>query len=287
MNRIANIAGLTVLSLAITACEDIYEGEPVQHIDIPVQLKASVTPFDRDEPETLHTSQSLGVFMTPSDSENGITGSTCMEMVTDKEGNLSRKGIDEEFLDPTGVQKVSFICYTPYVSSPGPDNILAIDVTTPASAAASDYLYAASRNKYPAMSPVKLNLGHILSSVCFNVTPGEGFSTADMQQMTLTIEESISKAGFALNDGTFALSPDNGDITLSTSAQGDRVTGLVIPQQCSLVLKCSVGEMDFHKRLGSFRFEGGHRYVYDMLVAVPGIEITLREIEDWKVEVYD
>lgn len=287
MNRLINITGTVLLSMALMACEDIYEGGNVQPIDLPVQLKATVIPFDRDDPESLPASQSLGVFMTPSDSENGITGATCMEMTADTDGNLSRKGIDEPFLYPQDVQKVNFVCFTPFTSPISADGTIQVDVSTPALASACDYLYAVSRNKYPALAPVKMQLGHILASVYFDVKPGEGFTVADMQSMTLTIEESASKASFSLGDGTFTLADTDGDITLTTAADGSRVTGLVVPQQRNLVLRCAIGGLEFHKTLGPMKFESGRRYRYDMIVSVPGIEVTLREIEDWKVEVYD
>ena len=286
MNRLINITGASLLSIFLLACEDIYEGGREIQLDLPVQLKASVAAFDRDNPESLPVSQSLGVFMTPSDSESQLTASACMEMVPDTDGNLSLKGSDQTLLYPKNVQKVNFICYAPFNASMPADCTLPVDVTTPSKARESDYIYTITRNKYPALAPVKLQLGHVLSSIQFVAVAGEGFTDSDLQSMTISIEDVSASGTFRLDDGSITTDAIPGNMTLTTSADGHLVSGLIIPQQAGIVLKCNIGGMEFHKKLGNMTFDGGHQYTYDITVSPPGIEVHLREINDWIVEEY-
>lgn len=57
------------LSCMLMSCEDINEGGVDRHPQLPVKLKASITPFEQEKPETWKGEEEFGVFMFPSGEE--------------------------------------------------------------------------------------------------------------------------------------------------------------------------------------------------------------------------
>lgn len=40
------------------------------------------------------------------------------------------------------------------------------------------------------------------------------------------------------------------------------------------------------EKIGNMTFEMGKQYTFDIVVSLPGIEVNLKEIEDWDVETF-
>lgn len=266
---------------SLTSCEDIYEGGDKDLPDVPVQIKPQVSPYGQEKAEALGADVKIGVYMISS--ETGLPLAANLEMTTDEDGLVDA---GESLTYPKDGSKVNIICYTPYTPTASDNNLLTLDVSTAAAAEMSDYLYSANRNKYMALSPVKVQMRHILSLAEFYLTLGEGISEEDLKDLTLAFDGIPVKADFDILSDEIA-SKAEGRIPIALDINSKYGKCQVIPGGVSnLTVACTFKGLSFSKKLGSMDFQSGKLYKFDLVVSEPGFEIVLRQIEDWEVVEY-
>lgn len=276
------------LSSVMVSCEDIYEGGEEHHAPLPVQLKATIQPYDRDLPESWNGGEELGMFMFASGEDNAFSSSACVRLRTDEKGDVQPVDSETMPLYPELATKVDFICFSPYSSEAASSRTLSLDVSTPEKAAASDYLYSDNaRNKYPSLSPVKVQMKHVTCMVQFSITADANISDDVLKALNPCIEEVPSKGEFSLAEGKLTSSDAESHIAMKTDAGMTRAECLLLPAASAVTVRCNVDGASLRRKLGNMSFESGKLYKFDLHVTEPGFEITLREIEDWKVETFD
>ena len=276
------------LSSVMVSCEDIYEGGEERHTPLPVQLKATIQPYDRDLPENWNGGEELGMFMFASGEENAFSSSACVRLRTDEKGDVQPVDSETIPLYPELATKVDFICFSPYSVEAASSRTLSLDVSTPEKAAASDYLYSDNaRNKYPSLSPVKVQMKHVMCMVQFFITADAGISDDVLKALNPCIEEVPSKGEFSLAEGKLTSSAVESHIAMKTDAGMTRAECLLLPASSAVTVRCDVAGASLRRKLGNMSFESGKLYKFDLNVTEPGFEITLREIEDWNVETFD
>lgn len=276
------------LSCMLMSCEDINEGGVDRHPQLPVKLKASITPFEQEKPETWKGEEEFGVFMFPSGEEKGFASSKCVRFKTDAEGELSITETGTELMYPKDAAKVDFICFTPFEESALTSRALSLDVSTREKALACDYLYSDnSRNKYPALAPVKIQMKHVLSAVRFEITAEDDILPAELKNLNPQMEGVNATGSFNLGDATLTPSGTATAIPMLADEGMTSADCLLLPATSNVTVRCNVAGQEFRKKLGDLTFERGKLYIFDLHVSHPGFEISLREIEDWVVETYD
>lgn len=276
------------LSSVMVSCEDIYEGGEERHTPLPVQLKATIQPYDRDLPENWNGGEELGMFMFASGEENAFSSSACVRLRTDEKGDVQPVDSETIPLYPELATKVDFICFSPYSVEAASSRTLSLDVSTPEKAAASDYLYSDNAlNKYPSLSPVKVQMKHVTCMVQFFITADANISDDVLKALNPCIEEVPSKGEFSLAEGKLTSSAVESHIAMKTDAGMTRAECLLLPASSAVTVRCDVAGASLRRKLGNMSFESGKLYKFDLNVTEPGFEITLREIEDWNVETFD
>ena len=276
------------LSSVMVSCEDIYEGGEERHTPLPVQLKATIQPYDRDLPENWNGGEELGMFMFASGEENAFSSSACVRLRTDEKGDVQPVDSETMPLYPELATKVDFICFSPYSVEAASSRTLSLDVSTPEKAAASDYLYSDNAlNKYPSLSPVKVQMKHVTCMVQFFITADANISDDVLKALNPCIEEVPSKGEFSLAEGKLTSSDAESHIAMKTDAGMTRAECLLLPAASAVTVRCNVDGASLRRKLGNMSFESGKLYKFDLNVTEPGFEITLREIEDWNVETFD
>lgn len=268
-------------SIALMSCEDIYEGGNKDLPEVAVQMKAQVIPFENDTPRPVAADTKIGVYMVSSESGGAIASN--LAMTTDAEGNVDT---GNRLYYPSDGTKVNIMCYAPFTAAASEGNLLSLDVSTSQAATASDYLYAANRNKYMALAPVKVQLKHILALAEFNVTAGEGISDDDLNDTSFAFDAMSVKADFDLQSGTLTPRAE-GRIPVTMRDNGHHGQCFIMPETVpNVVVACRFKGLNFTKKLGPMEFQSGKSYKFDIVVTEPGFDIVLRQIEDWEVVEY-
>ena len=77
-----------------------------------------------------------------------------------------------------------------------------------------------------------------------------------------------------------------GDIPVSVSSEGSYGECVLLPSTGNGLLLFDVAGNQYRKKIGNMTFEMGKQYTFDIVVSLPGIEVNLKEIEDWDVETF-
>ena len=286
MKKTLYTLGSIVLAFMMLSCEDIYEGGNMDREPMTVQMKASILPFDSAFPEKWKGGEEVGMFMYSSSDAEGMSSAACLRLTADAEGVLSPAGQDVMPQYPSDASKVNFVCFYPYSASAAESKTLALDVSSDGKAVLSDYLYSDNaRNKYPSLSPVKLQMKHVLSLVRFEISAAEEVPADALKGLNPQIEGVPVQGVFSLSGGCMASSGEPSTIAMKTD--GQIAESLLMPVASSVTVRCDIDGLPFRKKLGSLNFESGKLYIFDLHVTRPGFDISLREIEDWKVERFD
>ncbi len=279
------LGGIALVCMT-ASCEDIYEGGNMDREPMTVQMKASILPFDSALPENWEGGEEVGMFMYSSSDAEGMSSAACLRLTADAEGVLNPAGQDVMPQYPSDASKVNFVCFYPYSASAAESKTLALDVSTDEKAVLSDYLYSDNaRNKYPSLSPVKLQMKHVLSLVRFEISAAEEVPADAIKGLNPQIEGVPVQGVFSMSGGCMASSGEPSAIAMKTD--GQIAESLLMPAASSVTVRCDIDGLPFRKKLGSLNFESGKLYIFDLHLTRPGFDISLREIEDWKVERFD
>ncbi len=280
-SNLLSFSAFALMIAALASCEDIYEGGDKDLPAIAVQIKAQIIPYENDRPEAAGADIKLGVYMISSETNTPMASN--LEMSTDADGIVDT---GDHLYYPQDGTKVNIMCYAPYTASATADNLLALDVSTPEAAAASDFLYAANRNKYMALAPIKVQLKHLLSRVEFDVTAGEGVTDDDLVDVAFAFDAMSINADFNLITSELT-SKAEGRIPVTVHDNGHSGLSYVMPGAVpNLVVACTFKGLKFTKKLGPIEFLSGKVYKFDIVMTEPGFDIVLRQIEDWQVVEY-
>lgn len=286
MKKILYIFSGMALGCLMLSCEDINEGGNMDREPIAVQMKASILPFDNASPENWKGGEELGMFMFPSGGD--ISSSACVRLKTDAEGVMQavEPGKMPEY--PSDASKVNFICFSPYNEAAASGKTLALNVSTDEKALQRDYLYSDNaRNKYPSLTPVKVQMRHVLSLVRFDITAAEEITADVLKGLNPQIDGVPAEGTFSLAEGKMASTGNPASIVMSTDGQMSSAECMMLPATSSVTVKCNVEGMVLRKKLGNMSFESGKLYIFDLHVTTPGFDISLREIQDWNVETFN
>ena len=288
--KIKQLIILSFCLCGLAACEDIYKGgENHQQTEVAVLFKPSITSYDKDEVEKWKEGETVGVYMIRNKAdfslENSINQIFNKKMQVQADGMLKVSGEEPAFLYPTDATKVDFILYAPWNPSLE-ENVLQLDVRNQAKSDFCDYLYSNNaKNKYRTTTPVKVVFKHVFAKMIFHIRNGEGISAEDLKVLRLTCSDLPAIGKFSL--GTAEMTEmEAGDIPVSVSSEGSYGECVLLPSTGNGLLLCDVAGNQYRKKIGNMTFEMGKQYTFDIVVSLPGIEVNLKEIEDWDVETF-
>lgn len=289
--KIKNLIMLSFSMCILIACEDIYEGgENRLQTEVAVSFKSAITPYDKDYAEVWKGGESVGVYMIKNKAD--FTAENCINNVFNKKITAQTDGIltvpeSETFLYPTDDTKVDFVLYTPWQSDIA-DNCLKLDVTNREKSESSDYLYSNNaKNKYRTTSPVRAVFKHLLSKMILRITNGEGISAEELKSMKITCTNLPATGKFSLGLAELVETGEPNDIAISVSEEGTYAECALLPVTGNGLLQFEMTNNQYNKKMGTLTFEMGKQYIFDAVVSLSGIEIALKEIEDWEVEVFE
>jgi hypothetical protein len=113
---------------------------------------------------------------------------------------------------------VDFVAYYPhgnalYTSAVGYRYL--VDLTDQSDQEAIDFMYAKTTGKDKSQPAVELEFKHMLSKIVFNITPGEGLTQDDLDNLVVTIARAGFQQVFLLNEGMF----DRGTATITITTK--------------------------------------------------------------------
>lgn len=279
MKKLNNILLLICISVAFTACVDIYKGpESIYTQDIEVLLKPSVQGLE--EEEILPEGMTAGLFVILPGKElspqNTCPGLFNVKLELDSEGFLKSS---PAVLYPEDGSKFDFILYSPRMDL---NESASIDLSSPSEAA--DLLYSDNlRGKYKSLSTLKPVFRHAAAKLILNLSVGFGLTEAQLAASKITLANAATSGSFKLSDGSFV--PGMERSALEIPHQGLKAESPVFPTDADgehLTLVFAVEGNEFVAIIPDVEvFEYGKCYSFDVKVSVTGIVITPGEIKDW------
>lgn len=288
MKKISYLFSVIALACMTISCEDIYEGGNKDREPMSVQIKAGILPFDSTSPETWKGGEEVGMYMYSSSDADGMASATCLRLAADADGVLTPSGSGQMPVYPSDASKVNFVLFSPFDASAAENKSLTLNVSSADKAAQSDWLYSDNaKNKYPSLTPVKVQMRHILSLVRFEISASEEIPAAALKGLNPKIEGIPVEGVFSLAEGRLASVGNPAEIALTADEQMSQAECLLLPSASPVTVRCDIDGLPFRKKLGSLNFESGKIYIFDLKLTKPGFEISIKEIEDWNVETFD
>ncbi|MBR5802831.1 MAG: fimbrillin family protein [Bacteroidaceae bacterium] len=176
-------------------------------------------------------------------------------------------------------ENVNFIAYYPFGYTDGYS--IDLNVTHQNDPAAIDFLYSNNLENVSATSSVQnLNFTHQLSKIVFDIKAGYGINAEELEGLTVTMHDVVTKATFSLIDGSITPNTQKQNITIPTrtSENGICAEGIVIPQECNNVfftISLTSGKTFFFTIKDNNHWISGHQYTYEVLLTNHTMEATL------------
>ena len=176
-------------------------------------------------------------------------------------------------------ENVNFIAYYPFGYTDGYS--IDLNVTHQNDPAAIDFLYSNNLENVSATSSVQnLNFTHQLSKIVFDIKAGYGINAEELEGLTVTMHDVVTKATFSLIDGSITPNTQKQNITIPTrtSENGICAEGIVIPQECNNVfftISLTSGKTFFFTIKDNNHWISGHQYTYEVLLTNHTMKATL------------
>ena len=179
---------------------------------------------------------------------------------------------------------VDFYAYYPFVT-PLTDYTCSLNIADQSNQEAIDFMYADKAEGYTKNNPVvSFNFSHQLSKLVLTITPGDGLTAADLENLSVTVGGQHTTATFNLSDGTLTAGAETKDITLLTTKSGALCEAILLPDATtSRTLTFDLNndnDLPFTWEMDK-ALAAGSKYTYDVKLHRTKIEITGATITEW------
>lgn len=277
-----------------SACEDINEGGGKSYNpEIAVTFASKIVAYAPTDTEEWTGGESVGVFMKKNKggfaAEDIINGVSNRRLIAGIDGSLCVPENEQSIIFQQDASKVDFILYHPW-SEMLSENGIPIDVGDQADKAKYGTLYSNNASgKYKSQNAVKVEFRHIPAKIVLKITNGTGIEEEDLSSLRVEARGVHTAGVLSLETGSVSCAGSTGTISVPVSADGRHAECVLLPTTelpaPGRVLMFSVKEIAHTYRFDeNFRFEMGKQYTLDVVVSSPGIEVTIRTIEDWALD---
>lgn len=274
-----------------SACEDINEGGGQNYNpEVAVTFASKIVAYAPTNTEEWTGGESIGVFMKKNKggftSEDIINGVSNRRLIAGIDGSLRVPENEQSIIFQQDASKVDFVLYHPW-SEMLPENEIPIDVSDQVDEAKYGMLYSNNASgKYKSQNSVKVEFRHIPAKIVLEITNGTGVEKEDLSSLRVEARGVHTAGVLSLETGSVTCTGSTGTISVPVSADGQHAECVLLPTADlpapGRVLRFSVKEIAHTYRFDeNFRFEMGKQYTLDVVVSNPGIEVTIRTIDDW------
>lgn len=294
MKQIYVIGILSLAGSLFSACEDINEGGGKDYnTEVEVTFASKIVAYDSNDTEEWDGGESVGVFMKKNKAgfaaEDIVNGVSNRRLIADADGSLCVPENEPSIIFQQDASKVDFVLYHPWLEIL-PENGIPVDVSDPENKEKYGTLYSNNATgKYKSQSPVKVEFRHIPAKIILEMTNGTGFEAEDLKSLQVEARGVYTAGLLALDTGIVTPAGNIGTISVPVSADGRHAEYVVLPTNelpsSGRDLRFTVKDIAQTYRFDeNLRFEMGKQYTLDVVIANPGIEVTIQTIEDWIVD---
>lgn len=223
---------LALLSGALFSCSsnDDTTGNPDKG-RVAVQFSSRISIGTRAAGTTWTAGDCIGIFMTQAGA--ALTDEHISEGVSNTAYTTTTG--DGKFTPAQGAETIYFPIdgtvdfYAYYPQQTVNAYQLSLNVADQTNQEAIDLMYATATGKDKTQPSVMLNFAHQLSNLVLDVQPGEGLTTADLANLTVTVKGQNTTATYNLADGTFANAASAADVEMKTVSAGSRYEAILLP----------------------------------------------------------
>lgn len=281
---------IAVASAALTSCSSDNENAGTA-TDSRVALQVSSGIQTRASGSTWTAGDAIGIY-----SLNGTTAeyANCQYATANggTKGTFTPATSDQTIYFPVDGSTRDIIAYYPYSASVA-DGVYTVDVSNQSNQEAIDLMTSALvSGKHKDDASVNLQFTHKLSKIEISIKPGNGITTADLADMTVTLTNQVPIGTIDVTTSGSSVTA-NADatattLTLNTATDGTSAEAIVLPAASTtgmnLVFQLSGFDAPFtwavYKADYSKSFGEGKKYIYTITVNRIGIDVTA-EITDW------
>lgn len=176
-----------------------------------------------------------------------------------------------------------FMAYSPY-QSVGDDGLYAINVAVQSTPEKIDLIRSNQTTEYSSSNPeATLTFSHLLSNLIINIEPGDGLTSADLQDMTITVHNISTDGTYSLFDDTFAAESADKSANLRTVTNGTQYDAILIPDSyiaLSIELVLQSGKSHIWDSAGIV-LQSGKEHSYTITISEDKIEVSTATVSGW------
>lgn len=244
----------------------------------------------------IDAANTAGIFIKEDAVTPTVTYDQNMEYTADGAGKLTPPTGKQPYFPTTG-NGVNVYAYAPYNAAytalDGADNTFSVkaDQSADGDYIKSDFIWGtpATNPVTRTSSAVNIAFNHKLSKINFTITPGTGFTAADLQEATVSILNTKPDAKVNLKDGTVGAAEGTAAPILAAKFAADATTftgsAIIIPQELAISTKFIQVTLKNGKTLSyplekAMTFAGGTKYIYNITANMESLDVT-STIVDW------
>ncbi len=221
--------------------------------------------------EQWQTNDKIGVYMTSTDF--GDLGANVLYSTASGNGNFS--STTPLYYPSSG--EVEIFAYYPWVDG--------VDLTTYPidSEAQVDLLSVTKSGVASSSAALDLTFTHLLSKVSLTISAGEGLTTADLAALEVKLSGISTTADFDITMSKATTTNSDGELELTTAAEGTSSSAIVIPQELSdaTLYFTTAAYGTFLAEIQTAAFAVGNEYKYTATLNRDGVVLSEANIDPW------
>ena len=236
------------------------------------------------EPDFLYTwsaDDAIGIFAYKSGTDEIFSGYSNKQYKVNNNNFFVPATNEDIILRPFMGEVVDFVAYYPYRADVT-DKYL-IDVRNQSDQKNIDFLYSNNASKTTnASAEAKLIFDHLLSKIVIHSTPGEGYTSKELEGMSITINNVLVLAVFDIKSEIFDLYPVRTSIMMNQT--GLLSEAIVLPESSenvSITIQLTNSNIYETKFPDAMYFKEKTKYHFDLRINRTSVVLNPIEIEDW------
>ena len=223
----------------------------------------------------------VGITMTRDLTNLIVNNSRNIEYNADPSGELNANGTAIVFSESESY-KHSFYAYYPYQESLS-DFIYQIDLRTQTDQSKLVLLYGKTEGVDNSATSVDIAFGQKLTKLMFNISPGVGFTEADLAGIKVELKDMNALADFNLSVGQITRQREILNISTLVSEQGKKAEAIVIPNKdTKLKLRLTLtNSVSYEWESPVLTLAEATKYAYNIAIGTNMVEVSQGTITNW------
>ena len=283
-------AALAATLFAACGSDDTVQ-QPVDNTPVAARFTAGIS-ATRSTNDEWEAKDAIGIYMLEAGTKNVAEGAANRHHVTASSiGRFDPADDAQTIYFPTKAgAKVDFVAYYPYTTLTG--DVCPVDLSDQTDPAAIDLMRSDNVTDRDKSKPtVELDFHHRLSRIFVKVKAGDGFTTADLKGLSITLSNQPYKADYnvltdALTTDATA-NPATKTFTLVTAADGQTASAILLPQDgaagrvLTFVMADASTTTHTYTLAPDKTFEACKVTEYTIRLSKSGIEVSNASIQPW------